>query len=195
MPSKQVYEVSQASSHVIKEKELGEYLKSNGYNIVDTSYHHHYDTGDCSILRRLDNFPSLFLRTRPDFLVSKDGYSFLVELKVGSNKNRAYFEALPLKNNQQIEKFLNVPTLYVYAGGITNGDMVAQWSTRIVPEKLVIPKRNANIKEVLESYYTCEIEERETNKNTSGDAFVIVPKNDILSWRPIEDYLDPAFNS
>lgn len=195
MPNKQVPEVWQAQGHNIKEKELCSYFEKNGFKVVDTAYHHNYDSNVCYTLQRLDCMPSLFIRTRPDFLVSKDGYSFLVELKVGSNKNRAYFEALPLKNNQQIETYLDVPTLYVYAGGVTDGVMVAQWSTHIVPEKLVIPKRNENIKEVLESYYTCEIEERETNKNTSGDAFVIVPKDDILSWRPIKDYIDPAFNS
>jgi len=190
MREEPVYEVRQARNHVTKEEELQVYLESKGWKVVDLAYHHVLSESDCRILRSTDSIPSLYYRTFPDFFVTNKDQSMFVELKVGWSPDRAYIEALPLMMNQKRETSFFVPTIYVYAGKITDGEMVATHSVQVEPSKLVIPKRNSQISPILKNYFPCIVEERETRKGTSGDAFVIVDKEKIKKWQPLDDFLN-----
>lgn len=128
----------------------------------------------------------------PDFFITRGNISMYVELKVGNSDRVAYIEAFPLMANQQRERSLLVPTLYVYAGNITGGNMVASYSQDIISNKLIIPKRNEEIKPLLQNWFTCDSQERETKVGTSGDAFVIVKKKGILQWKPLDEYIKKA---
>ena len=166
-----------------------EYFESIGYGVVDIAYHHILSPQDCNKLRRSDTPASISFRTMPDFIVSNTEDSFYAELKVGASASKVYLEALPLMVNQQREAILHIPCVYIYAGQVTNGSMVAAYSTDIHPEKLVIPKRNSRIKNIITKTFTCPVEERETRSGTSGDAFVVIPAEDVRGWLSLENFM------
>ena len=190
MRNEPIHEAWQASGHVSKEQELEDYFRDKGWEFVDLAYHHALSEKDCQVLRSIDSIPSLYYRTMPDYFITNGKDSMLVELKVGNSADRAYIEALPLMINQKRETCLLVPTLYVYAGQITEGNMVASPSISIMPNKLVIPKRNKEISPVLTDYFDCPTEERETARGTSGDAFVIVNKSSVKKWDSIDKFIN-----
>lgn len=185
-----VSEAPIAAGHVMQEKKLTDYLEGAGYRVVDLSYHHNLSDSACGILRCSNTPASIFYRTLPDFFVSKKDNSSFVELKVGQSSKLLYLEAFPFLANRNRQTSLSVPCLYVYAGGITNYNMVAYPVQDIVANTLVIPSRNEGIKQTLiEGFPKCKIEERESRAGTSGDAFVIVDKEQVLQWQPIESFM------
>lgn len=190
MRAEPIKEVWQAGVHLPKEQLLQSVLTDNGWSVVDIAYHHNLSESDCQKLRKTNTPTSLHYRTMPDFFVTRGNQSMYVELKVGNSTSTAYIEAFPLMSNILRETCLLVPTLYVYAGGITGGNMVANYSSCIKPKKLVVPARNQEIKPLLEKFYNgIPCQERETKIGTSGDAFVTLSKSQILSWIPLENYI------
>jgi hypothetical protein len=186
-----VTEVAIAYPHVAKEKELIEFFKSRGYNCIDISYHHNLPKDSCNQLRKSDTPTSLMYRTMPDFLVCTPSTSFYAELKVGSSTRNAYLEAFPLAISRLRETSLGLRCVYVYAGVISQGRMVACYSSDIKPSKLVIPKRNKQIKDLLLNLFpSCPVQEREPSRcDVSGDAFVMIPKEQILQWEPLDLFI------
>ena len=185
--NKKVFEVSIAREHISKEEELSEFFYERGYACLDIAYHHLLSASDCGKLKKADTPASIAYRTNADFIICKSGESSYVELKVGRNKNRCYIEAYPLALHR-LKTSLGVPCLYVYGGEITEGNMVACPAEDIIVEKLVIPKRNKDIQEYLLSAFNCPVEYKEVMKGMSGDAFVIVTKEEIFKWRPLCEF-------
>lgn len=141
-------------------------------------------------IRKLDTPAALEFRTMPDLMVSNDTTDFYLELKVGLNPKNAFFEALPLAVNQNREKILGIPCIYVYGGSIVEGQrLVASYSSDIVPNKLVIPKRNWRIKNILTSTFDCPVQEQEVRKGFSGDAYVSIPAEQVRKWIDLKDFV------
>ena len=171
------------------EKFLRHTLEEKGWDCVDIAYHHNLPEVDGDKLKASDTSASLYYRTMPDMIASKTDKSMFVELKC-SNGNRMYLEALPLAMNQSREVNNGVPCLYAYDGPLSGFNLVATWSREIVPERLIIPRRNKFIKELLLDHYVCPVEEKEPyRRGVSGDAYVVIPGSDVKQWKPIEEFL------
>ena len=146
------------------------------------------------MLRRDYSPASLSYRVSPDMLIQKqrDGLykSSYVELKTGNKKTAVQMEAYQLLYNKVMEKNLRTPCIYVYKGTMSNGKMVACYSSEIRVSKLVIPnaQKNKLIRPILLRNYEVPLEERGCIEGFSNDPYVEV--TDMSNWRPIYDYIN-----
>ena len=184
-----VIETENSFEHGRKEKDVRLVFESQGFSCIDTSYHHLHSKDDYDVIRRCNDTTALAYRTASDFIACLGKNTALyAELKVGTSQHFCYIEAFPLALHV-LQSYLGIRCLYIYAGRITDGELVACFAEDILPNKLVIPQRNSKITPYLLQSFTCSVEYRETATGTSGDAFVMVSASRIRHWKPLRQVL------
>lgn len=183
-----VHEVWQSLPHGRAEERLTKFFEERGYKCIDTAYHHLHSGNDYHALRCCDAPTCLAYRTKADFMVLRDGHGFTTELKVGQSPSKCYLEAYPVALHS-LETSLGIECYYIYAGAITNNNMVVCPVEDIVPSKLVVPTKGLHLAPILtKAFPHIPVEYRETRSGTSGDPFLEVSAKEVSSWIDIDKY-------
>lgn len=186
-----VREAPLATGHAQLENRFKQICNEHGFRYIDLSYHHILPDKDVTTLQREMTPCSLAVRTSPDFIVMTGNGSVFFELKTGSSRNRITLEAYPLMCNQIKEAELCCPCIYIYSGACSNYEPICCHAKDIHPDQLVLPEvdKNRYIKRTLLSYYDCECVSKKIPSYFSGDAHVVVTKQRLSNWIPLDDML------
>jgi len=135
--------------------------------VIDYGYEKQFDSLEKSSIQKNYDMSSLFVRTRPDFFITKGGSSYLVEAKQRTNT----VEAVQLFFNQQISHMgVNVvysfPEFNIPANFITIEEI-------FVPEKYREPFERFFKNEIQTSLHEVKFTNIRVTKG-SGDPYIIL---------------------